>query len=94
MYANSGNRLITRHELALAPNRQVPALLIALASDKENGKSYYEYARAQYRKINFVVSIANDTKFRAMKLWDLKLIRHLTLVLTRTLVPISLFIAK
>lgn len=78
-----GNRFITRHELAVAPNCKVPALLIALASDKENGKEYYEYARAQYRKINYVVSHANDTKFEAMKLKDLKLIRNLTLVFTR-----------
>ncbi|KAE9372503.1 hypothetical protein N431DRAFT_466747 [Stipitochalara longipes BDJ] len=74
---------ITRHELAIAPNLKTPALLIALASDKENDKKYYKEARAQYRKINYVVSLANHEEFRDMPSKDLKLIRHLTMVFTQ-----------
>ncbi|KAH9211855.1 hypothetical protein DL95DRAFT_464548 [Leptodontidium sp. 2 PMI_412] len=68
------------HEVALAPGRQLPALLIALGSCKDWGEDYKE-AQRLYRAHNFVVSKDSEVEFQNMSRKALWSIRHLTMVL-------------
>ncbi|PVH72798.1 hypothetical protein DL98DRAFT_609653 [Cadophora sp. DSE1049] len=67
------------HEVALAPGRQPPALLIALGSCKEWQDDYKE-AQKLYRKHNYVVTKELQDEFKKMPRALLLPIRHLTIV--------------
>ncbi|KAH7333346.1 hypothetical protein BKA65DRAFT_596901 [Rhexocercosporidium sp. MPI-PUGE-AT-0058] len=72
-------RMVYIHEVALAPGRQAPALLVAQGRCKD-WEDYYKEAQRLYRVHKFFVIKDNQAEFQKMSFEELMSIRHLTLV--------------
>lgn len=71
--------MVYSHSLELGPGKQVPALLVILGTTEKYKKEDYEAARKLYRKVNYVVTIANQEEFKVMARRQRMAIKHLTI---------------